>query len=97
MTTREELDAFAHSIGQGLPFHLRWGGYIATESGRSVSAPIKVAATVLEAAVRHPEWAIAAVQALRASPWMNNAYPAEDIDREAERLVSLAYIERSEQ
>lgn len=97
MKSREELDTFARGIGQGLPFELRWGAYIATESQRSVSAPLKVAATVLIAAVTHPEWAIAAVRTMREAHGFINPFPAEELAAEVERLVSLAYIERSQQ
>lgn len=98
MKTRKELDAIALAFAQGLPFDMRWGGYIATEALKRPdgSGALRVAATVLEAAVRHPEWAIAAVRELRASGNLH-MYPTAEIEAEAERLVMLSFIERSQQ
>lgn len=91
-------DSVAMFFAQGLPFDERWGGYIVSEANRRPdgSGALKVAAIVLEAAVRHPEWAVAAVQELRVSGG-KFAYPAEEVTSEADRLVRLAFIPRSEQ
>lgn len=95
---RKELDDFAIGIGQGLPFDMRWGGYVVSEALKHPQPGVgamRIAAVALEAAVRHPEWAIAAVQELHRSG-MLVTYPAAEIQAEADRMVSFAYIERSE-
>ena len=95
----KELDNIIAGIAKGLPFDMRWGGYIVSEALKyeqpGVSA-MRLAAVALEAAVLHPEWAIAAVQELHRSG-MLATYPTEEIQAEAERMVRLAFIERSEQ